>query len=159
MSGTNDNRTLVLPKSQGLGRRGDYLANDVCRWVDRMYWNKYTLSVAKTTPLPIAFYRTSGNDEPVRAWLLSLPTEVRKEIGGDIRNVQDGWPLGKPYVDGFGDGLYEVRTSHRGQQYQVFFIIVEETMVLLHGFQKKTQKTPAAEIKLARRRQKEVTSA
>jgi phage-related protein len=34
----------------------------------------------------------------------------------------------------------------------------EETMVLLHGFQKKTQKTPAAAIKLARRRQKEVTS-
>jgi phage-related protein len=31
-------------------------------------------------------------------------------------------------------------------------------MVLLHGFQKKTQKTPAAEINLARRRQKEVMS-
>ena len=109
-------------------------------------------------PLPIAFYRTAGNDEPVRDWLLSLPTEIRKEIGGDIRNVQDGWPVGKPYVDGFGDGLYEVRTSHRGQQYRVFFIIVEGTMVLLHGFQKKTQKTPTAEIDLARRRQKEVTS-
>jgi len=40
----------------------------------------------------------------------------------------------------------------------VFFIIVEGTMVLLHGFQKKTQKTPVAEIDLARRRQKEVTS-
>ena len=45
-----------------------------------------------------------------------------------------------------------------GQQYRVFFVIVQETMVLLHGFQKKTQKTPAAEIRLARRRQKEVTS-
>jgi phage-related protein len=124
-----------------------------------MYCNQYTHSVGQATPLPIAFYKTAGNDEPVRDWLLSLPAEVRKEIGGDIRNVQDGWPLGKPYVDGFGDGLYEVRTSHHGQQYRVFFIIVQETMVLLHGFQKKTQKTPAAEIKLARRRQKEVMSA
>ncbi len=106
--------------------------------------------------LPIGFYRTPGGTEPARDWLLSLPAEVRKEIGGDIRNVQHGWPLGKPYVDGFGDGLYEVRTSHRGDQFRVLFIIVGGTMVLLHGFQKKTQKTPVAEIELARRRQKEV---
>jgi phage-related protein len=126
--------------------------------VDRLYSYQYSIRVSKDEPLPIVFYRTSGGDEPVRDWLLSLPADARKEIGGDIRNVQDGWPLGKPYVDGFGSGLYEVRTSHRGQQYRVFFTILEETMVLLHGFQKKTQKTPAAEIKLARRRQKEVMS-
>ena len=112
--------------------------------------------MAKEAPLPIGFYRTAGGVEPVREWLMSLPAEIRKEIGGDIRNVQDGWPLGKPYVDGFGDGLYEVRTSHKAQQYRVLFIIVEGTMVLLHGFHKKTQKTPAAELDLARRRQKEV---
>jgi phage-related protein len=94
--------------------------------------------VSEGAPLPIVFYRTAGNDEPVRDWLLSLPAEVRKEIGGDIRNIQGGWPLGKPYVDGFGDGLYEVRTSQRGEQFPVFFIIVQKTMVLLHGFQKKT---------------------
>jgi phage-related protein len=45
-----------------------------------------------------------------------------------------------------------------GQQYRAFFILLEGTTVLLHGFKKKTQKTPAAEIKLARRCQKEVTS-
>jgi phage-related protein len=61
-------------------------------------------------------------------------------------------------VDGFGDGLYEVRTSHRGEQFRVLFVIIEGTMVLLHGFQKKTQKTPVAQLDLARRRQKEVTT-
>jgi phage-related protein len=95
--------------------------------------------------LPIDFYRTPTGTEPVRESLLALPAEVRKDIGGDIRNVQQGWPLGKPYVDGFGHGLYEVRTSQRGDQFRVFFVIIEGTMVLLHGFQKKTQKTPAAE--------------
>ncbi|HJX54867.1 MAG TPA: type II toxin-antitoxin system RelE/ParE family toxin [Polyangia bacterium] len=114
--------------------------------------------MSQEAPLPIAFYRTPGGSEPVRKWLMSLPAEVRKEIGAEIRNVQNGWPLGKPYVDGFGGGVYEVRTSHAGRQYRVFFIILEETMVLLHGFQKKTQKTPADEINLARRRQKEVMS-
>ena len=67
--------------------------------------------MSREAPLPIAFYRTSGGEEPVKDWLMSLPAEVRKEIGGDIRSVQTGWPLGKPYVDGFGSGLYEVRTS------------------------------------------------
>jgi phage-related protein len=114
--------------------------------------------MSKEVPLPIAFYRTPGSTEPVREWLMSLPAEVRKEVGAEIRTVQNSWPLGKPHVDGFGGGLYEARASYRGQQYRVFFIIVEGTMVLLHGFQKKTQKTPTAEIDLARRRQKEVTS-
>jgi phage-related protein len=114
--------------------------------------------MAKEAPVPIAFYKTPGGTEPVREWLISLPAEARKEVGADIRSIQNGWPLGKPYVDGFGGGLYEARTSHGGQPYRVLFIILEGTMVLLHGFQKKTQKTPAAEIGLARRRQKEVTS-
>jgi phage-related protein len=38
----------------------------------------------------------------------------------------------------------------------VLFFIVEGPMVLLHGFQKKTQKTPPADIDLARRRKREV---
>jgi phage-related protein len=114
--------------------------------------------MSQEAPLPIDFYVTPGGTEPVKEWLMSLSAEVRKEIGADIRNVQNGWPLGKPYVDGFGGGLCEVRTSFGGQQYRVLFIILEETMVLLHGFHKKTQKTPAAEIHLARRRQKEVMS-
>jgi len=114
--------------------------------------------MSRAVGLPIGFYRTSTGGEPVREWLLSLPTDIRKEIGGDIRNVQEGWPLGKPYVDGFGDGLYEVRTSHRGDQFRVLFFIIEGTMVLLHGFQKKTPQTPVAAIVLARRRQKEVTT-
>src|ERR1019366_6413823 len=122
-------KALSLPPADGRARIA----------VDRLYWYKYTPCVSKDEPLPIVFYKTSGGDEPVRNWLLSLPGDVRKEIGGDVRNVQDGWPLGKPYVDGFGGGLYEVRTSYRGQQYRVLFVILEETMILLHGFQKKTQ--------------------
>ena len=89
---------------------------------------------------------------------MALPKTVRNEIGGDIRNVQDAWPLGKPYVDGLGAGLFEVRTTFERQQYRVLFCIVPRTMVLLHGFQKKTTKTPAALIALARRRMKEVES-
>lgn len=92
----------------------------------------------------------------MREWLVSVAEGVRKEIGADIRIVQNGWPIGKPSVDGFGKGLYEVRTTHRAQEFRVLFVIVQGTMVLLHGFQKKTQKTPAADLNVARSRQKEV---
>ena len=105
----------------------------------------------------------------MRDWLLSLSSEVRREIGADIGRVQWQWPVGKPLVDGFGGGLYEVRTSHEGDQYRVLFYVdgnalvlvhgdrPPETMVLVHGIYKKTQKTPAAVIMLARKRMKEGT--
>ena len=90
----------------------------------------------------------------MKAWLKSLQAEVRKEIGSDIQQVQWRWPLGKPLVDGFGDGLFEVRTNLDGNIYRVLFSLDGDTMVLLHGLTKKTQKTPKPDLDLARKRKK-----
>jgi phage-related protein len=77
--------------------------------------------------------------------------------------------MGKPLVDGFGDGLFEVRTAYDGEQYRVFFYVEGQAlilvhaesaggmMVLVHGFHKKTRRTPPAVISLARKRMKEGT--
>jgi len=98
-----------------------------------------------------------------------LSREGRREVGADIGRVQWQWPVGKPLVDGFGGGLYEVRTSHEGEQYRVLFYVQADqvvlvhgqswrgSMVLVHGLHKKTQKTPAAVIALARKRMREGT--
>ncbi len=88
---------------------------------------------------------------------LSTRLDPRPKIGDDVRYVQEKWTegLGKPYVDGFGGGLYEVRTKHDTKEYRVLFCIEDDTMILLHGFIKKTKKTPSAGVALARRRQKE----
>ena len=119
--------------------------------------------------LRVRFYRTLAGVRPVRDWLLSLSKEARREIGADIARVQWQWPIGKPLIDGFGGGLYEVRTSLAGEQYRTLFYVASDelvlvhgesrrgTMVLVHGIQKKTQKTPAGVIALARRRMKEGT--
>jgi phage-related protein len=58
-------------------------------------------------------------------------------------------------VDGLGAGLFEVRTSLGGNIFRVLFCLDGATMVLLHGFQKKTQKLPKSELDLARRRMKD----
>jgi len=103
-------------------------------------------------PLGCAFYRTDVGHEPVREWLRELGKVVSKEIGSDILTVQWNWPVGKPLVDGLGDGLYEVRSTHRRKEYRVFFCISASTMVRVHGIVKKTRSTPRADLELARRR-------
>ena len=104
------------------------------------------------------FFRSKNGTEPVRAWLVALPKEIRLEIGSDIERVQWRWPVSKPLVGALGGGLYEVRVGVDGNIYRVFFCIVGSDMVLLHGFMKKTQKTPEKELALARDRQKELKS-
>jgi phage-related protein len=112
------------------------------------------VAARKKPSLECRFYRSALGNEPVREWLKSLPVDVRAEIGSDIAQVQWRWPIGKPLVDGFGHGLFEVRTSWGGNIYRVLFCFAGTTIVLLHGFQKKSQKTPKADVDLARRRMK-----
>jgi phage-related protein len=106
--------------------------------------------------LDCRFYRTAAGSEPVREWLKGLSMEAKKQIGSDIQAVQWRWPISRPLVASFGGGLYEVRSTADKVEYRVLFCIVDSIMVLLHGFAKKTQKTPKEEIDLAVARKKEI---
>jgi phage-related protein len=71
--------------------------------------------------------------------------------------VEFGWPVGMPTCRPLGDGLWEVRSQLRsGTIGRVIFCIQDDCMVLLHGFIKKTQKTPAQDIELAMKRRKDI---
>ncbi|MGF6097593.1 type II toxin-antitoxin system RelE/ParE family toxin [Pseudomonas sp. 18175] len=102
--------------------------------------------------LNVVFYRTEIGNEPVREWLMELPREDRKLIGIDIKSVQFGWPQGMPLVRKLESRLWEVRTELDNSIARVIFTLVDCQMVLLHGFIKKSQKTPAVELDTARRR-------
>lgn len=73
-------------------------------------------------------------------------------IGEDIKTVQFGWPLGMPLVDHMGGDLWEVRVRLNNRIARVLFAVEGKTMVLLHGFMKKQQATPKADLDLARDR-------
>ncbi len=76
--------------------------------------------------LPAFFYCSPSGREPIRAWLRGLEPEDRRIIGEDVKDVEFAWPIGMPLV----------------------------RMVLLHGFVKKTQKTPKKDFDLALKRKK-----
>ena len=107
--------------------------------------------------LPIRFYQSTSGREPVREWLKSLSVEDRKILGTDIRALEFGWPIGMPLSRALGNGLWEVRSSlPRGRIARVIFCIHGQHAVLLHGFLKKSQKTPKPDIDVAMRRKREV---
>lgn len=109
--------------------------------------------------LQAAFFVSETGKRPVRDWLMELTPEDRKAIGEDIATLEFCWPIGKPKCSPIVGikGLYEVRSNiTSGRITRVFFVLVGNQMILLHGFIKKTQKTPDKELKLATARMKEV---
>jgi phage-related protein len=118
----------------------------------------YTLAVAQEAPhgtepvLRVIFYRTDAGHEPVRQWLKSLEREDRRVIGNDIKTAQYGWPLGMPLIRKLEPGLWEVRSRIGHGIARTIFSVGEGTMVLLHGFVKKSQKTPSEDLRTARQR-------
>ena len=109
--------------------------------------------------LDAVFFRTNNGAEPVREWLLSLAKAERKVIGGDVLKVQYCWPIGKPLVGSLGKGLWEVRSRVGDRIARVIFCVEGSTLVLLHGFIKKTEKTPQRELVLALRRMNQLRKA
>lgn len=106
--------------------------------------------------LDVRFFATGSGAEPVRDWLKELPAADRRTIGEDIKTVQFGWPLGMPLVRKMDKDLREVRIQLSGRIARVLFTVVGSVMVLLHGFIKKSQATPAGDLDLAKSRLKQL---
>ena len=107
--------------------------------------------------LPVSFYRLASGREPVREWLQALTIADKRVIGQDLKTVEYGWPVGMPLCRSLGEGLWEVRSNlPGGRTARILFCIADGSIVLVHSFIKKTQKTPDDDLTLARQRMKEV---
>jgi len=119
-----------------------------------MYRFWYNVIMDNQLRLQVFFYKTESGNEPVRDWLKSLPAGEKLIIGQDIKTVQFGWPLGMPVVRKLDKDLWEVRSNLPNRIARVIFTVSGERMVLLHGFIKKSQKTPANDLAQAKQRLK-----
>lgn len=102
--------------------------------------------------LPVISYCSASGNESVPDWLKDLPADERRIIGEDIKTVQYRWPLGMPLVRSLGDGLWEVRTNLSSRIARPLFIVHQEEIILVHGFIKKTQRTPTEDRALVLKR-------
>lgn len=108
--------------------------------------------IVPTPQRTVVFYKTGSGHEPVREWLKSLTFDERKRIGKELAKLQfyARWPAGIARF--LVDGLWELRVSVKKGEARVLFFEDGNELVLVHGFWKKTQKTPPAILKEALQR-------
>lgn len=103
-------------------------------------------------------YTISFYNDKVEEEILDLPTTLRARYLRYADIMQDaGVNLGLPHTKFMGDGLFELRLKGQEGIARVFYcLIVENEIIMLHSFVKKTDKTPTKELNIAKKRMKEV---
>jgi phage-related protein len=108
--------------------------------------------MATDRPMPVSFFRLDSGREPTREWLRGLDQAAKQTIGQDVKTLQYGWPIGMPLAPKMEADLWELRSTLPNGIARLFFTLWDGHIVLLHGFIKKSQKTPKDDLALAKRR-------
>ena len=99
-------------------------------------------------------------DPRALAFIRGQPTSIRRQIGEALRDLQKGAYLGMPMsrpMATVAAGVHELRVRGEGTQIRVLYCVrYLDRIIVFHAFQKKSQKTPLREIRLARHRLQEV---
>ena len=101
----------------------------------------------------VLFYDAADGTEPAKKFILGLDTKMRAKVLRTVQILADNGPdLREPYSKPIGDGIFELRAKVGSDISRVlYFFFVGKKVILTNGFIKKTQKTPKAEIELAKR--------
>ncbi len=107
--------------------------------------------------MTIEFYKDESGSVPVKEFLDGLDIKMRQKMLRSVNALHDmGTSLRFPLSEPLGDGLFELRAQTNGNITRViYFFFKGDRAVLTHGFVKKTQKTPAKEIKRAEKIRKD----
>ncbi len=103
----------------------------------------------------IEFYATRRGKSPVAEFLDGLPAPERAKARNVLRLLKEfGVLLGLPHSRPIS-GHAKLRELRGGDVRLFYFVHTGRRFIVLHGFRKKSQKTPSAEIATAERRMKE----
>src|SRR5438874_12559655 len=108
------------------------------------------------SPREIIFFETDLGNEPVEEFLADLDAAVRAKIVRtlELLRTQQIVPA-KFWKKMAGSTLWEVRVEYAGNIYRILATTAKgNRIILLHGFQKKSQKTPRQDMEIAQQRQK-----
>lgn len=103
--------------------------------------------------IEIEFYDTENGKCPVQEYLDSLEPKLLAKTLRTIDLLEtNGAALRNPYSKNLGDGIFELRTIQSSDITRVlYYFRIGNKAILTNGFTKKTKKTPAAEIELAKK--------
>ncbi len=100
---------------------------------------------------PLNFVGSSLDD------LRNFPDEARRAAGFELRAVQDGLePSDWKPMPVIGPGVKEIRIHVLGERRVIYVSKFRDVVYVLHAFQKKTRRTSAQDIDLARRRRRQI---
>jgi phage-related protein len=89
-----------------------------------------------------------------------FPFEVKEDLFDTLRDLREGMQLTMPVSKrmlGMGPCVYELRFKDRSGIYRVIYLMKKnDAMYLVHGFKKKSNKTPIKNIETAIRRIKKI---
>jgi len=97
-------------------------------------------------------------NEPVLQSILALPESLAARYLQltDLMRVE-GANLGMPYTKAMGNGLFELRLQGKNCIGRVMYCtLINQQIIMLHSFVKKTQKTPKHDLNIAIERMNEV---
>lgn len=104
----------------------------------------------------VEFYQFPNGNSPVLDWFNEQEAKVQAKLARIFELLEEqGTTVGKPYVAPLEDKLYEIRVEQDTNIYRtIYFAYTGRRFILLHGFQKKTRKTPKKELTIAKQRMK-----
>ncbi|MFZ1890561.1 MAG: type II toxin-antitoxin system RelE/ParE family toxin [Formosimonas sp.] len=89
--------------------------------------------------------------------LKNFPLEARRDAGYSLDMVQRGsMPSDFKPMKTVGAGVYEIRTHVQGEWRIIYVAKFNNTIYVLHAFQKKTQKTKQSDLDLAKQRYQQI---
>ena len=90
--------------------------------------------------------------------LISFPKPIRADLGYAIDRLQHGLsPLDSKFL--LPGGVFELRTRDASGAYRVAYCLkLDDNVVIIHCFKKKTQKTSKKDLEIIRKRMKEFQS-
>jgi len=99
----------------------------------------------------VTFYRTVDGKCPIQEFLDSLPGKVAQKIVWVLRLLEDIDRVPASYFKKLAgtEDIWECRIQFGSNAYRIFCFFLNNSIVLTHGFVKKSQKTPAREIERA----------
>ena len=93
-----------------------------------------------------------GIDRRADKEIKKFPALVQAKVDAALKILARDGKLEKPFSKKLDEKLFEIRIKHQGQWRVLYTYFLEEAIIILSAFHKKTQKTPFEELQRAQKR-------